>query len=98
MYRYHALVVKTTLTSPLGGSVSSGCIVPSLSGPVAEDDDDLETDAESHSLVTIDPTKRELEALDPSLQKLQDIDPFLVFLCYRGFNHIAGKIQSGMFS
>ena len=94
--RYRAFVVKSCLTNAIGGSLSRDCIVPYFSGSVGQDSDKLVTDTESHSLVTLDPKQQEKKTLDHSLKKLRDTDPFLVFLCYRGFNHIAGKIQSGM--
>ena len=47
-------------------------------------------------LVEVDPVKQHQEhPVGPSLSELQQIDSSLVFLCYRGFNHIAGKLQSG---
>ena len=91
LFRYHASIVRSTVINPLSGSLSSG-IVPDHSGSVLQDDDDLQMDAD---LIELDPKKQQLEEIGPSLEKLQDTDPFLVFLCYRGFNHISGKIQSG---
>ena len=46
-------------------------------------------------LVELDPVKQQQEDLGPSLSELQQVDPSLVFLCYRGFNHITGKLQNG---
>ena len=83
--------MRSTVINPLSGSLSSG-IVPDLSGSVLQDDDDLQMDTD---LIEFDPKKQQLEEIGPSLEKLRDADPFLVFLCYRGFNHISGKLQSG---
>ena len=47
------------------------------------------------NLVELNPTKRQHEHVDPSLSELRNIDPSLVFLCYRGFNHISCRIQTG---
>ena len=91
LFRYHASVVRSTVINPLSGSLSSGT-VPGLSESVLQDDDDLQMDTD---LIELDPKKQQLEAISPSLENLRDTDPFLVFLCYRGFNHISGKIQSG---
>ena len=57
-----------------------------------DDDDELQMDTD---LIELDPKKQQLEQPGPMLEQLQDTDPFLVYLCYRGFNHISGKIQSG---
>ena len=46
-------------------------------------------------LVELDPLKQKQEDQGPSLSQLQQVDPSLVFLCYRGFNHISDKLQSG---
>ena len=90
-FRYHASVVRSTVINPLSGS-SSNSIVPDL--PESRQDDGDE-DTDNISLIELDPKKQQLEELGPSLKKLRDTDPFLVFLCYRGFNHISGKIQGG---
>ena len=48
-----------------------------------------------NSFVELDTKKQQHEDLAPSLSELQDVDPSLVFLCYKGFNHVSGKIQTG---
>ena len=86
-------MVKSTISSPF---TSSNGIVPELpqtATTVTLDHDHSHTD--DISLVELDPKKQQLEHLGPSLSELQDADPFLVFLCYRGFNHISGKVQNG---
>ena len=91
-FRYHASIVRSTVISPLSGRLSCG-VVPGLSESISRDDGgehQMDTD-----LIELDPKKQQLEELGPSLEELRDTDPFLVFLCYRGFNHISGKIQSG---
>ena len=88
--RYHASIVRSTIINPLNSCSSQG-IVPDLS---PQDDDEPLVDMDGVSLVELDPKKQEQEDLGPSLLKLRDTDPFLVFLCYRGYNHISGKIQS----
>lgn len=82
-------MVKSTVVNPLGG-ISSSNVVPQLTKKidVAVDDDDF-------NLVELDPKKQYQEDIQPSLSELKNIDPFLVFLCYRGFNHISGKVQNG---
>ena len=47
------------------------------------------------SLIEVGQRKQQVEDLSPSLSELQDVDPSLVFLCYRGFNHVSGKLQTG---
>jgi hypothetical protein len=92
LFRYHSSVVRSTVINPLSEFLTSA-IVPGLSESIPQDDDDepqMDTD-----LIEFDPKKQLLEEPGPSLEKLQDTDPFLVYLCYRGFNHISGKIQSG---
>lgn len=58
---------------------------------------EVTVDADSYdvSLVELDPTTQQLECHDPPISELQDVDPSLVFLCYRGFNHISRKVQTG---
>ena len=81
--------MRSTVISPLSGRLSCG-IVPGLSESIDDGEHRMDTD-----LIELDPKKQQLEELGPSLEELRDTDPFLVFLCYRGFNHISGKIQSG---
>lgn len=88
--RYHASVMRSTVINPLSGS-SSDSIVPGLPESQQGDDEDMD----DINLIELDPKKQQMEELGPSLKKLQDTDPFLVFLCYRGFNHMSGKIQGG---
>ncbi len=83
--------MRSTVVNPLSESLTSG-IVPDLSESIPQDDDEPQMDTD---LIEFDPKKQLLEEPGPSLEKLQDTDPFLVYLCYRGFNHISGKIQSG---
>lgn len=87
--RYHASIVKSTVINPFSG-ISSSSVVPSLHQTT-----DLAMDVDEINLVELDPRKWHLEDIGPSLSELKDIDPFLVFLCYRGFNHISGKVQTG---
>lgn len=90
--RYHALVVKNTVY----GAGSSKSIVPDL--PLkpncdhslsVDDDDDDDT-----NLVELDPDKQQVEDMGPSLADLKTVNPSLVFLCYRGFDHISGTLQT----
>ena len=56
----------------------------------------LAWDTDDIDIVELDPKKlQQREDLGPSLFELRDVDPSLVFLCYRGFNHIFGKLQTG---
>ena len=96
LFRYHASVVKSTVINPFSG-ISSSSVVPQLAKKndcdyVAVDDDDF-------NLVELDPNKQYQEPPDvePSLSELKNIDPFLVFLCYRGFNHISGRVHNGRY-
>ena len=53
-------------------------------------------ESEDTDLVELDHNmKQQQEELGPSLSELQQVDPALVFLCYRGFNHITDRLQSG---
>lgn len=91
-FRYHSSVVRSTIINPLSESLTNG-VVPELSETITQDDDDeLQMDRD---LIELDLKKQQLEEPGPKLEQLQDTDPFLVYLCYRGFNHISGKIQSG---
>ena len=96
--RYHASVVKSTIVNPFCG-FSSNQLVPELplftQASKSQDLDHLDREDDDSNLVEIDPTKQEFEHLSPPLSELLDIDPFLVYLCYRGFNHISGKVQNG---
>lgn len=73
---------------PSHNHISSNVTKPSLNNQLA-----LDTD--NHNLVELDPKRQQQEDLGPSLCELQGVDPSLVFLCYRGFNHISGKVQNG---
>ena len=88
--------MRSTIINPLTRSLTSG-VVPELSETMTQHDDD-DDDGEllmDTDLIELDPKKQQLEQPGPMLEQLQDADPFLVYLCYRGFNHISGKIQSG---
>ena len=98
-FRYHASVVKRTIINPCTCTgISSNVMVPEppqLTQTKSNDADCLAADGDDRNLVELDPMKQHLDILGPSLSELQDIDPFLIFLCYRGFNHISGKVQNG---
>ena len=76
---------------------SSNSIIPKFANKTVkpECDHQLDSNDDSFSLVELDPKKQKVEDLSPSLSELQDVDPSLVFLCYRGFNHVSGKLQTG---
>ena len=94
-FRYHASVVKSTISD----SISPKNVVPGLpqlpKETTTDHDHQLAVDTDDINLVELDPKKQQLEDLGPSLLELKDVDPSLVFLCYRGFNHISGKVQNG---
>ena len=84
-------MVKSTVVNPLSG-ISSSNVVPQLT---KKNDDFVAVDDDDFNLVELDPKKQHLEDIEPSLSELKHIDPFLVFLCYRGFDHISGKVHNG---
>ena len=102
--RYVASDVNHTSTRSQLSGISLRSLVPHISNKTAslclevkEPIARLNTESDEDSLVELDPTKQiqgDVE-LNPSLSELQQVDPSLVFLCYRGFNHISGKLQTG---
>ena len=50
---------------------------------------------DDNDFVELDPKKQQQQDLGPSLCELQGVDSSLVYLCYRGFNHISGRVQNG---
>lgn len=90
-------MVRSTILNPFR-STASGSLVPELPQPqpvVSDDFKSMDMKEDDFNLVELDPLKQQEEELGPSLQELQTIDPFLVYLCYRGFNHISGKVHGG---
>ena len=80
-------MVKSTISDPFN-CAAAGCVVPETSN-VAKNS------ASDNNLIELDPEKQNREDTGPSLSKLQHTDPFLVFLCYRGYNHVSGRVQNG---
>ena len=93
--RYHASIVKSTVCDPFNSdSHSADGVVPKLlqsSCSITPQSDAVDAVI---NLIELDPIKQK-EDLGPSLSELQRTDPFLVFLCYRGYNHISGRVQNG---
>ena len=90
-------MLKRNSTSDGFEGFSSNVIEPKAAINLCHDcsGNNPDTDDCDINLVELDPTKRQHEHVDPSLSELRDIDPSLVFLCYRGFNHISCRIQTG---
>ena len=90
-------MVKSTVSDPFNCPAAS-CVVPKLPETSCNDVTNLKAGSVPDSdinLVELDPERRNRDDIGPSLSELQDTDPFLVFLCYRGYDHVNGRVQNG---
>ena len=91
VHRYRASIIKSTTVKSSMWTCSDSVVRPRK--PVKHTTGTVEFS--DISLIEVGQRKQQVEDLSPSLSELQDVDPSLVFLCYRGFNHVSGKLQTG---